>query len=101
MNFNISFISAAALFILVNTACATSSQHPDQSELPTFSQLDKNQDGYISEEETKNYSSALNSKFDQIDKNGDQKLDRFEFSAFEAMGTKGQSDSDGGSYGGY
>jgi hypothetical protein len=51
---------------------------------PTFSELDKNRDDYLSKEEAKNWG-PLSSKFDKIDKNGDHKIDRSEFSTFETQ----------------
>ncbi|ABA57489.1 hypothetical protein [Nitrosococcus oceani] len=49
---------------------------------PTFSELDKNLDNYLSKEEAKSWE-KLYSKFDEVDKNGDQKIDRTEFNDFE------------------
>lgn len=64
----------------------------------TFSELDQNQDGYVSKKEAENWE-KLSSKFKQIDENNDQKLDRSEFSAFEtkeiekSMNPEGQDQS--------
>lgn len=91
---NLSFISAAALALtLVNTAYTASAagHNADYSGMENqilaqrqkFSQLDKNQDSSISEEEAKN-SPELGPNFNQLDMNGDQGIDSIEFSAFEA-----------------
>jgi hypothetical protein len=103
MRFNISFISVAALaLILVNTAWAAgqSSAYPGMkdpgSAQQQFSQLDKNKDSSISKAEAKN-SPALASNFKEIDKNGDHGIDSIEFNAFEAKQMGGQPGSQGGS----
>lgn len=49
---------------------------------PTFSELDKDQDGTINNTEAESWQ-ELNSKFDKVDKDNNQKIDRAEFSAFE------------------
>lgn len=47
-----------------------------------FSELDSNQDGFISQEEASS-SQKLSSNFNRLDQNSDQKIDHSEFSAFE------------------
>ena len=52
-------------------------------EQSTFSQLDTNKDGKISQEEAKN-NADLTDKFDSVDSNHDKVLDEGEFARFEA-----------------
>jgi hypothetical protein len=89
------FISAIALsWILPGTAISAEHDSHRQAQdveqeqwiarQPTFSELDKDQDGYLSKEEAESWD-VLSSKFDDVDKNGDQKIDRPEFSAFETQ----------------
>jgi hypothetical protein len=49
---------------------------------PSFSELDANSDGQISQDEAAG-SQALQQHWQSADTNGDQKIDRTEFSAFE------------------
>jgi len=51
-------------------------------ELSTFSELDKDKNGYLSKDETQPVQS-LNNNFNQYDQNQDQQISRSEFSAFE------------------
>lgn len=62
-----------------------------------FSQLDANQDGYISETEAQS-GQRLSDNFQQADSNSDGRIDRSEFSAFETGGTSasGQAGSQSG-----
>jgi hypothetical protein len=94
ISFDLSFISVAALvLILVNTTYTASAagQRSDYQEMKSqisaqqqkFSQLDKNQDSSISEAEAKD-SPDLAPNFNQLDMNGDQGIDSVEFSAFES-----------------
>lgn len=55
---------------------------PQTQEVAGFSELDKNHDGYVSKEESRQIQ-GLSNNFTQYDKNKDQKLNRTEFSAFE------------------
>ena len=57
------------------------------SEVTTFSELDKDQNGYLSQDETQPVQD-LNKNFKQYDQNGDQQISRSEFSAFEAKEIK-------------
>jgi len=52
-------------------------------EQSTFSKLDTNKDGKISQEEAKN-NADLTDKFDSVDSNHDKVLDEGEFARFEA-----------------
>lgn len=85
------FISAAALLWILPSIAFPAKQDLQKNSLeqerwagrqPTFSELDKDQDSYISKEEAKSWK-TLNSKFDEVDKNGDQKIDRSEFNSFQ------------------
>jgi OOP family OmpA-OmpF porin len=57
-------------------------QQPE--EMARFSEMDRDDNGYLSKEETRRMQS-LRRNFDQYDQNRDQKLNRSEFSAFEEM----------------
>jgi Ca2+-binding EF-hand superfamily protein len=59
-----------------------------KKEQPSFSQLDADQDGYISKEEAKAFD-ELAFHFKQLDQNKDGKLDSSEFGAFKAMQMRG------------
>jgi hypothetical protein len=48
----------------------------------SFSSLDRNQDGFISESEAQ-AGEEVSQNFDQIDRNSDDQIDRSEFAAFE------------------
>ncbi|QBQ54187.1 hypothetical protein [Nitrosococcus wardiae] len=51
---------------------------------PTFTELDKNLDGFISKDEAEEWSElSKNNKFDQIDQNNDNKINYSEFRAFQ------------------
>lgn len=52
------------------------------SRQPTFSELDKDQNGAISKSEAEAWQ-ELSSKFDKVDENEDQEIDRSEYSAFQ------------------
>jgi outer membrane protein OmpA-like peptidoglycan-associated protein len=52
------------------------------SEMSTFSELDKDKNGYLSKDETQPMQ-GLNDNFNQYDQNQDKQLSRSEFSAFE------------------
>lgn len=54
---------------------------------PTFPELDINHDGVISREEAKRWD-TLDKKFEQIDKDGNHKIDRSEFLEFETKQLK-------------
>ncbi|ADE14727.1 conserved hypothetical protein [Nitrosococcus halophilus Nc 4] len=104
--FNLISISAAALsFMLANTAFSAGQGMEEGQQQQTFSGLDQNQDGYISEEEARDWR-TLSSKFDEADRNSDQKIDRSEFSAFEimeeekSMRPQEEGQPSGGGYGG-
>ncbi len=60
------------------------SQAGDSQELASFSELDENKDGYISEQEAAGHD-ALSTNWEQVDGNSDGHLDQAEFSAFETM----------------
>ena len=70
------------------TGKSTSEHSTSKHSMPTasFEQLDADQDGYISETEAK-VSPTLAMKTEELDQNGDGKLDRTEFSAFESAGS--------------
>jgi outer membrane protein OmpA-like peptidoglycan-associated protein len=53
-------------------------------EVETFSQLDRDKNGYLTKTETKALK-ALNNNFEQYDRNHDDRLSRSEFSAFEEV----------------
>ncbi|QBQ55688.1 EF-hand domain-containing protein [Nitrosococcus wardiae] len=103
---NLISISAAALsLMLANTAFSAGQQTQQRGmeegqgstqQSKSFSELDQNQDGSISEEEAENWH-TLGSKFDEADRNSDQTIDRSEFSAFERMeGEKSMHPQEGG-----
>ncbi|ADE14739.1 PRC-barrel domain protein [Nitrosococcus halophilus Nc 4] len=69
------------------TVNQTYSKTESTSQQFTFMNLDKDQDGYVSKDEAKKYQ-VLNTKFNQIDQNRDEKIDRSEFSAFETIETE-------------
>lgn len=72
---------------------------------PGFSQLDADSDGYVTQSEIRDHEELTN-RWEQLDANADQRLDRAEFSAFEnmqpeigmdpGMGTRHDSDTDSG-----
>ncbi|MGI9284972.1 MAG: hypothetical protein ACR2P1_06255 [Pseudomonadales bacterium] len=90
---------AAAIFAasMANVACAEPGQGTadsmegavGQSEVvaPAFNDLDKDQDGYISAVEATG-DSTLMDKWTAVDANSDRKIDRSEFSKFEARETQ-------------
>ena len=49
----------------------------------SFSDIDQNQDGYISQQEAQQASQQVSENFQQIDQNADEQIDRTEFAAFE------------------
>lgn len=53
------------------------------SQQTTFAELDKDKNGYLSKDEAES-ADELNAKFDLVDQNRDERIDRSEFSAFEA-----------------
>jgi Ca2+-binding EF-hand superfamily protein len=59
----------------------------NQNEQKTFSQLDSNKDGKISQDEAKD-NADLATKFESIDSNHDNAVDEAEFARFEAGSEK-------------
>ena len=59
----------------------TPSEHPFRTP-SSFGQVDRNGDGYISRDEVGD-DRTLQDRWDTIDKNNDQRIDRSEFSALE------------------
>jgi Ca2+-binding EF-hand superfamily protein len=51
----------------------------------SFSGLDKDKDGYLSRQEA-DAQGGLTQRWQSMDRNGDDRIDRAEFSAFEAAG---------------
>ncbi len=65
-----------------------SQSNPDRQ--PVFTELDANQDGYISSQEARQYSLLLE-QWGRLDRNNDQQLDKSEFSAFESGTSTGNT----------
>lgn len=63
-----------------------------------FQTMDKNGDGYISQDEAQG-NSSLQTKWNDADLNDDGQLDRAEFSQFESAGGAGTGSSGSGGYG--
>ena len=63
-----------------------------------FQSMDKNGDGYLSQDEAQG-NSSLQEKWNDADLNDDGQLDRSEFSQFETMGGSGTSGSGTSGYG--
>lgn len=61
---------------------ARRASQPQTEEVASFSELDKNHDGYVSKEESQQIK-GLRDNFIQYDQDSDQQLNRTEFSAFE------------------
>lgn len=126
LSLNLPLLSAAALSLMLGSTTllaagqetqqrgmgeneqqwSTQQQGMGEGQSSNFSNLDQDQDGYISQKEAQD-SHTLSSKFKELDQNRDQKLDQSEFSAFEGeqKGTQQsqpyqQRESGGGGYGG-
>ena len=69
-----------------------------EGQVAQFSELDTNQDGYISKSEAQ-AGERLSGNFQQADANSDGKIDSAEFSAFEAGGQSGGDQMGGGQSG--
>lgn len=87
LSLNFSFLSAAALSLMLGSTALFAGQEAQQrgigeGQSSNFSNLDQDQDGYISQKEAQD-SRTLSSKFKELDQNSDQKIDQSEFSAFE------------------
>lgn len=57
-------------------------------DMPSFQQLDQDRDGYLTQQDVQQYDQIKN-RWQQIDRNSDQRVDRAEFSAFEAQSRQG------------
>lgn len=85
----------AAAMTLSLTATAGGDKDKDMHELSQeqkdlLTQLDANQDGVISEQEALRHP-ELAERFRQLDRNGDQILERAEFARFEVDETEGEN----------
>lgn len=81
------WLSVIAL-LLASAAFSAEESFPEEQEWgtrqPTFSELDTNQDGFITRDEAEQWG-ELKENFDKIDKNDDGKIDRAEFRDFETQ----------------
>jgi hypothetical protein len=84
-------IAAASSFVLAlvlagPAAAAGAGEKAGQAgmsgEMPKFSDLDMDSDGNVTKQDLKDYTQILD-KWDQIDANQDDQIDRAEFAAFE------------------
>lgn len=81
------FVGAALVYLIaglpiVAGSLASSGKHAASSMLPSFAQLDVNQDGYVDSSETAGFP-AYASAFGRADVNGDGRLTPAEFAAME------------------
>ncbi|ADE16566.1 conserved hypothetical protein [Nitrosococcus halophilus Nc 4] len=76
---------AALLFFLPGSLLAADDEEERWgTRQPTFTELDKNLDGFISKDEAEAWSDlSVDNKFNQVDKNNDDKLDYSEFRVFQ------------------
>lgn len=72
------FVIACTALVLASGAALAGAAESETEEHPSMSQLDKNLDGRISEEEAR-ANPVIDENFKQADKNEDGQLDRMEF----------------------
>ncbi|MGD8709875.1 MAG: EF-hand domain-containing protein [Ectothiorhodospiraceae bacterium] len=79
----VKYLMVIALMLPVSAAIAAGGQAKERA-YQAMQQLDTNHDGYIEQSEAKT-DPALSRDFQKFDANNDMKLDKGEFSRFEAV----------------
>jgi hypothetical protein len=99
----LAFSGAATAGDMMKKGTEPGAEAPDYSQTgstagattPEFNQLDSDGDGYVSRSDVQEHDELAN-RWEQLDTNADQQLDRAEFSAFENMASDTGADPGAG-----